>query len=64
MPAKGTIVFKPGETDKIVAVRLINDSLDEADTETFHVVLSNPVNAAFGPGDDHATGTILDDDPA
>ena len=49
------LVFRAGETAKVVTVGLINDAHNEG-TETFEVVLSNPSNAIIGDG--VATGTI------
>ena len=49
------LVFRAGETAKVVTVGLINDAHNEG-TETFEVVLSNPSNAVIG--DSVATGTI------
>ena len=49
------LVFRAGETAKVITVGLINDAHNEG-TETFEVVLSNPSNAVIG--DSVATGTI------
>ena len=49
------LVFRAGETTKVVTVGLINDAHNEG-AETFEVVLSNPSNAIIGDG--VATGTI------
>ena len=58
----GTIVFNAGETQKQIAVPLINDTLIEA-TESFFVDLANPQNASFqGSGSPTATINIVDDD--
>ena len=56
------LTFAPGDTSKTVDVPVIDDSLDEADTETFRLLLSNPTNATLQSGGDGATGTINDDD--
>ena len=57
--ASGTLNFAVGETEKTVAVTLLDDQLDEAD-ETFNVVLSNPSELTLA--DHTGTGIILDDD--
>ena len=63
----GTLTFEAGATTKTVTVVTANDTVDEADGETFTVKLSNPLNATLS-GDVSeltATGTINDnDDPA
>lgn len=66
--ASGTITFSPGQTAQAIAIRLIDDTLDEGD-ETFVLHLTNPVNAVLpsfgviGPAPTQAVGTIVDDDP-
>ena len=57
--ASGTIEFLPGELSKRIAVRLLDDELDEAD-ETFELALSAPANAIVEVP--RAVGTIEDDD--
>ena len=57
--ASGTIEFLPGELSKRIAVRLLDDELDEAD-ETFELALSAPANAIVEVP--RAVGTIKDDD--
>jgi CSLREA domain-containing protein len=57
----GNLTFNPGETSKTVSVRVVGDTLNEAD-ETFFVNLTNPANAAIATS--RGTGTILNDDPA
>ncbi len=58
-PPPGTLIFEPGETEKIVSVPIMGDVVDEV-PETFEVNLSN---AAFGViSDDLGVGTINDDD--
>ena len=62
----GALTFEAGATTKTVTVVTANDTVDEADGETFTVKLSNPVNATLATdGRATATGTINDnDDPA
>ena len=61
----GTLTFEAGATTKTVTVVTANDTVDEADGETFTVKLSNPVNATLATDGTVATGTINDnDDPA
>ena len=55
----GTVTFDFGETEKTVAITLLDDEMDEAH-ETFNLVLSSPSGANLGDGT--ATGTILDDE--
>ena len=57
----GNLTFNPGETSKTVRVRVVGDTLTEAD-ETFFVNLTNPINAAIAVS--RGTGTILNNDPA
>jgi hypothetical protein len=57
----GTLTFAPGETAKTVTVAVVGDTLVEGD-ETFSLVLSGPVNATLGAGQEQATATIADDD--
>ena len=61
----GTLTFAVGATTKTVTVVTANDTVDEADGETFKVKLSDPVNATLATDGTLATGTITDnDDPA
>ncbi|MEO8353626.1 MAG: Calx-beta domain-containing protein, partial [Chthoniobacteraceae bacterium] len=55
------VSFAPGETSKLVTVEVLGDTMIEA-TETFTVLLSDPVNATIGssPG----MGAIVNDDVA
>jgi hypothetical protein len=55
----GTLVFAPGEAAKTLTFQAVGD-LSQETNETFHVVLSSPVNATLGT--DTGTGSILDDD--
>ena len=61
---EGTLTFAAGSAaSQTIAVTLIDDTVDESETETFTVVLSNAAHAELG--DASAVGTILDnDDPA
>jgi uncharacterized repeat protein (TIGR01451 family) len=58
--AKGSLRFLPGETSKTVAVRVLNERLDE-DDETFFVNFSGITGAILSRA--LAIGTILDNDP-
>ena len=60
-PTSGTLTFNPGDTVKEVIVRVIADSLFEAD-ETYAVNLSNPSGATITKG--QGIGTITNDDTA
>ena len=55
----GTLTFAPGSTREAIAVRTLDDDVDEQD-ETFTVTLSNAVGADLD--DATATGTIADND--
>ena len=60
---EGTLTFAPGSTaPQPIAVSITDDTVDESETETFTVVLSNATNATLG--DASAVGTILDNDVA
>ena len=56
----GTLTFAPGETEKTVAVTIIDDTVEDSG-ETFRLVLSDPSGAVLD--DTEATGTILNADP-
>ncbi|HPH97579.1 MAG TPA: Calx-beta domain-containing protein [Anaerolineaceae bacterium] len=56
---QGHLIFNPGVTSQTMTVSLIDDSLQEG-SETFRVILSNPVNATLGTAS--STGTIIDND--
>ena len=60
--ASGTVAFAPGETGKTIRVAIIDDTMDEADEETFVLALSSPERAVLAEAS--ATGTIRDDDRA
>lgn len=55
----GTLLFAPGQTSKTITVRVVGDTLPEAD-ETFKVNLSSPVGATLA--DAQGIGTIVNDD--
>lgn len=57
-----TLTFDPGETSKFITVTVSGDRIDEGDSETFTVDLSDEVNANLD--DAQGLGTILDDDVA
>ena len=57
--ASGTLTFAPGETERTIAVGILDDAVSEG-TETFTVTLSDAVDATLGTA--AATGTIFDDD--
>jgi len=56
----GTVSFAPGTTTRTISVPIIGDTTLEP-TETFFVLLSNPVNATIADGS--AIGTIVNDEP-
>ena len=58
--ASGTLSFAAGETEKTVAVALLDDAKDEGE-ETFALNLSNASGAYIADGS--ATGTIVNSDP-
>jgi len=58
-PISGSLTFPAGQTTASVSVEVIGDRLVEA-SETFQLLLSNPVNANLS--DTYATATILDND--
>ncbi|GAB4243279.1 MAG: hypothetical protein Kow0027_02270 [Saprospiraceae bacterium] len=55
----GTLVFSPGETQKVVSVLVYGDTLKEGDEE-FNLKLLNPVNCELSSSG--AIGTIRNDD--
>jgi hypothetical protein len=57
--ASGTVIFAPGEIEKILTVNVTGDVLEECD-ESFVVNLANPVGAPIADG--QATGTIENDE--
>ena len=52
----GTLTFAPGETEKTVAVTIVDDTVEDSE-ETFRLVLSDPSGATLA--DSEAVGTIL-----
>ena len=54
--------FAPGATAQTISIATTDDTLDEADGETFTVTLSGPGNAELATGGETATGTINDND--
>ena len=56
----GTLTFAPGETEKTVAVAIIDDQVEDSG-ETFTLVLSDPSGGRLG--DTEATGTIFNTEP-
>ena len=59
--ATGTLVIPAGLDTGEISVYVADDDIAEG-TETFHVSLSNAVNAVIAEGAGTAVGTILDDD--
>ncbi|MBI3178548.1 MAG: hypothetical protein HYZ27_02740, partial [Deltaproteobacteria bacterium] len=59
LTTSGMLTFDPGVTQQSVVVQLVPDLLLEG-SETFSLVLSNPLNATLARAT--ATGTILDDE--
>ncbi len=59
----GVLRFEPGETQKTIAMELIDDALDEGD-EQFLLNLSEPENVRLAAEVVSAVGTIEDDDTA
>ncbi len=57
--AAGYVTFLPGETTKIVQIKVYGDTTVEAD-ETFKLRMAYPTNAVLAL--DYVTGTILNDD--
>ncbi|BAI90111.1 Calx-beta domain-containing protein [Arthrospira platensis NCB002] len=58
-PTSGELVFRRGQTERVIRVPVIGDTKLEPD-ETFKVILSEPENAELSR--DEAIGTILNDD--
>ena len=60
--AEGTLTFAPGETEKTVAVALLDDAIDEG-KEKFTLVLSNPRGAFLRAMHRKTVGVIVNSDP-
>jgi photosystem II stability/assembly factor-like uncharacterized protein len=61
--ARGTLSFASGETSKTIDILLSDDRYQEP-TESFNVVLSNPVNLTLAQPGDTATVQITSDEQA
>lgn len=63
LAVKGTVTIPAGETEKLIGVIILADSIKEPD-ETFSLVVTQPVNATFPSNLSEltATHTILNDD--
>ena len=62
--ASGTLTFAAGDSAKTITVTVVDDTVDEADTEQFKLTLSNAVNATLS-GDQttlQKLGKITDND--
>src|SRR5262249_25946802 len=60
LATNGIISFAPGITSQSITVKVLGDTLNEAN-ETFLLNLSNPTNATLSDG--QGVGTINNDDP-
>jgi len=60
-PTNGTVQFVPGQTNAVISIRILDDSLFEG-LETFSVTLSNPTAGATLGARRTATVTIVDDE--
>lgn len=58
-PLATTLVFQPGETNRLLDIQLIDDAIQEP-TESFFVRLTSPENAVLGI--DQIVVTLTDDD--
>ena len=61
VPKNGTVSFLPGETFKIIPIKILDDTLIES-TETFTLLLSNSTGSAVLSAPDKTTVSILDND--
>ncbi len=59
-PTNGVLVFRPGETNKSISVRILDDLMDEP-SEDFYLTLYNPLNITLGGS--RVTGFVIDNDP-
>jgi subtilisin family serine protease len=55
----GTITFRPGERTKEITVPVLADKVTDPN-ESFRVVLSEPINAEFGPAGVQGRGSAID----
>ena len=60
----GTLTIAAGDTEGTVTVPVLQDLLDEPDTETFTMTLSNPMNATVAEAEATEPNTIADNDEA
>ena len=62
--ASGTLSFPPDSLSRQVTVDVLDDAVDEAESETLGFTLSNPMHAVLAGGGStlRVSGTILDDD--
>lgn len=62
-PVSGSMTIKAGMTTATISVDILDDTLADG-TETFNLVLSEPVGGGFAKGDTVVlVGTILDNEP-
>ena len=64
--ASGTLTFEAGDTAKTITVAIVDDTLDEEDTEQFKLTLSSAANATLTGGQStlQKLGKITDNDGA
>jgi len=60
----GTLTFAPGQTQLLVTVLVIGDTVVEDTNETFRLDLTNPTGATLKTGGNTATAVIVNDDSA
>lgn len=63
VPVSGTLVLYPGETQAVIPVEIIGDTVPE-ENEFFSLAVANPVGGSFGEGVEElvAIRTIMDND--
>jgi hypothetical protein len=61
-PRSGTLNFGPGQTSRTFSVTIVDDAVDDPDTEQIQLTLSGAVNATLG-SQSTASVTIADNDP-
>lgn len=61
-PRAGTLNFGPGQTSQTFSVTIVDDAVDDPDTEQFRLTLSGAINATLG-SQSTASVTIADNDP-